>query len=263
MKIAVAQTRPAAGDIGENLGAHLRLTDIALGCGATLIVFPELSLTGYEPAFAQELAIEVQDVRFDVLQALAERSGATIVAGAPVRATTGIHIGAIVFRAGAPRNVISKAWLHPDEMAFFVSGRNETRLIDSTSRVALGICYEISVPEHLEECRTAGASTYIASVAKFGRAIENTHKRLAEIAVSLSVPVAMANCIGNCDGEFCAGQSAVWNRHGVRLAALDDVHEGVIVFDRDSDECEVLTVDGSGGAAGDAPSPRSGECARA
>lgn len=243
MKIAVAQARPVSGDIDANLAGHRRLIEIALSRGARLIVFPELSLTGYEPGLAQELAVDVQDSRFDVLDAIAERADTTIVAGAPVNTTGGIGIGALVFAGGTPRNVISKAWLHPDEMPFFVSGRNESRLIDGKSRAALGICYEISVPEHIEVCRTAGARTYIASVAKFERAIESTHSRLAEIAVSLSTPVAMANCIGNCDGELCAGQSAVWDRHGALLASLDDTHEGVIVFDRDNDECEVLPAD--------------------
>src|SRR6188768_4590785 len=48
MKIALAQTSPALGDIAANLTDHLHLIDQAVSRQADLIVFPELSLTGYD-----------------------------------------------------------------------------------------------------------------------------------------------------------------------------------------------------------------------
>jgi hypothetical protein len=57
MKIAVAQTRAVIGDIGANVASHLELIELAVACGgAQFIAFPELSLTGYEPRLAKELA---------------------------------------------------------------------------------------------------------------------------------------------------------------------------------------------------------------
>lgn len=46
--IAVAQTCPVAGDVQANLDEHLRLARLAAEEGAQVVVFPELSLTGYE-----------------------------------------------------------------------------------------------------------------------------------------------------------------------------------------------------------------------
>ena len=47
VRVALAQIAPKLGDIGENLALHLEIVDQAQRDGANLVVFPELSLTGY------------------------------------------------------------------------------------------------------------------------------------------------------------------------------------------------------------------------
>ena len=70
MKIGVVQTRPITGDIQANIANHKQWIERAVVDGAELIIFPELSLTGYEPTLAKELATDQDDPRFDDLQAL-------------------------------------------------------------------------------------------------------------------------------------------------------------------------------------------------
>ncbi len=53
MKICVAQTRPVKGDIQGNIENHIKLIDLAVLNGADTIIFPELSITGYEPELAK------------------------------------------------------------------------------------------------------------------------------------------------------------------------------------------------------------------
>jgi NAD+ synthase (glutamine-hydrolysing) len=55
-KIALAQINPALGDIEKNIKKHLSFCDKAVKKNAELIVFPELSLTGYS----------LKDLNFDV-----------------------------------------------------------------------------------------------------------------------------------------------------------------------------------------------------
>src|SRR5574337_49335 len=45
--IALAQISPALGDLERNLPLHEKAAEEAIGRGARLLVFPELSLTGY------------------------------------------------------------------------------------------------------------------------------------------------------------------------------------------------------------------------
>ncbi|HET9532598.1 MAG TPA: nitrilase-related carbon-nitrogen hydrolase, partial [Blastocatellia bacterium] len=65
MKICVAQTRPVKGDIQGNIDNHKRLIDLAASNGADMLIFPELSITGYEPELSRELATNQDDERFD------------------------------------------------------------------------------------------------------------------------------------------------------------------------------------------------------
>lgn len=58
MKVALAQIAPRLGDPGANLGLHVKAVRRARARGADLIVFPELSLTGY---LLQDLVPEVAE----------------------------------------------------------------------------------------------------------------------------------------------------------------------------------------------------------
>ena len=70
LQVALAQMAPRLGDLRANLARHLELLGEAAGRGADLVVFPELSLTGY---FLKDLATD-SAVRLDgpELGALAE-----------------------------------------------------------------------------------------------------------------------------------------------------------------------------------------------
>src|SRR4051794_29230778 len=80
--IAVAQTCPVAGDVLANLDEHIRLARLAATEGAEVVVFPELSLTGYELALAKDLAFSENDPRMSTLLDLAAANGTTLVVGA-------------------------------------------------------------------------------------------------------------------------------------------------------------------------------------
>ena len=47
MKICLAQTNPKVGDLKKNIENHVEIISGAKVQGAELVVFPELSLTGY------------------------------------------------------------------------------------------------------------------------------------------------------------------------------------------------------------------------
>ena len=56
MKLCIAQTTAAPGDVAINIANHCRWIERAIEHHADLIIFPELSLTGYEPTLAKTLA---------------------------------------------------------------------------------------------------------------------------------------------------------------------------------------------------------------
>ncbi len=82
--VSVAQTCPIKGDVSGNVEEHLRLADLAASQGAQVVLFPELSLTGYEIELANQLAFSEGDSRLGPLVDTASSRSITIIAGAPV-----------------------------------------------------------------------------------------------------------------------------------------------------------------------------------
>ena len=89
MKICVAQTRSVTGEVRKNIDKHKEFTGFAVSGGADIIVFPELSLTGYEPTLANKLATNESDDRFRELQYLSDAQKIIIAAGNADKEGTG------------------------------------------------------------------------------------------------------------------------------------------------------------------------------
>src|ERR1700743_707577 len=182
MKIAVAQTKPVKGEIEANVSAHKKLIALAVEHGANVLVFPELSITGYEPSLAKELATTPDDGRFDDFQLISNGSKITVGIGVPLQAEGGVLIGMVIFQPNKPRQVYAKQYLHSDELPYFIEGEGQVFLGDDKDKIALAICYELSVPEHAALVHSEGANVYVASVAKSAAGVEKAIETLGETA---------------------------------------------------------------------------------
>ena len=236
MKIGVAQTRPVKGDIQANISNHADFIDLASRYAAEAIFFPELSLTGYEPTLAADLATDHLDSRFDVFQDLSDTRNIIIGCGMPTRADTGVLISTVIFQPHQPRQTYSKQHLHPDEYPFFVPGVQQLFLNVHNIRIAPAICYELSVPRHSEHVSENGTEIYVASVAKTSAGAEKASGTLSMIAKKYGMITLMSNCVGLCDGVECGGKTSVWNKQGVLGAQLDNSREGILVIDTETQD---------------------------
>ena len=231
MKICVAQTKPITGNIESNIEHHKRLIDLAILNGADTIIFPELSLTGYEPTLAKTLATHEDDSRFDDFQKIADTQAITIGVGVPLKVDAGICIGLVIFHPQQKRQTYSKKYLHADETPFFLSGQNVTDFMAHKPNMALAICLGLAGPEHVAKPFRQGAKVDFASGAKVKNGIEKALQRLSEIAKKYGMTVLMSNCIGISDGGECAGRTSVWLDDGKLVGQLDGMHEGILIFD--------------------------------
>ncbi len=205
-----------------------------------MIIFPELSLTGYEPSTAKDLAIQKNDSRLDDFQQISNARNVLIGVGAPTKCQAGICISMIIFQPNQARQIYSKKYLHKDEEDFFVIGENHDLLTIKNKKLALAICYELSVPEHSENAVKNGAEIYLASVAKTKNGVEKASETLSEIARRYSMTVLMSNCVGPSEDGICAGNSAVWNSKGEEVGKLDDHREGLLIFDTETNKTSSL-----------------------
>lgn len=234
MKLCAAQLRPVAGDIPANLRKHIGFIEAAAARNADLICFPELSLTGYEPKLARELASRPEDSRWDVFQRLSDSLLIHVGVGLPLTVETGVQIGMLFFTPGAARQAYAKQLLHEDELAFFVRGEKQLWLRQCGHVLAPAICYESLQASHAEAAVRAGADVYLASVAKSAAGVARANTHYPGIAEQHGMTVLMANCLGTCDDFVAAGQSAAWNQQGHCIARLDDQQEGLVLVDTNS-----------------------------
>ena len=88
LKLSLAQLNPTIGDIEGNIALMRDAASSALGQGATLVVFPELSLTGYYPADLLDdkgFQAKVEQGLQHLIAASANTPGLYWVVGAPTR----------------------------------------------------------------------------------------------------------------------------------------------------------------------------------
>lgn len=242
MKICIAQTKPFKGDIQANIADHKKIISLAIAEKAGMIIFPELSLTGYEPTLAKELATNIDDRRLDDFQALSNTHNMIIGVGMPTKANAGICITMIIFQPHKERLTYSKKYLHADEEPYFVSGQNFSCLKVDNANIGFAICYELSVPQHAKDAYKSGAEIYIASVAKTAGGVEKSFQALPEIAVKYGMTVLFANSVGPSDDFISAGNSAAWNNKGELIGQLDDTEPGILILDTDTEELKVKTT---------------------
>ncbi|PNW25796.1 carbon-nitrogen hydrolase family protein [Formosa algae] len=236
MKICIAQTKPIKGDIQKNIENHIKLIALSIKKGADIIVFPELSLTGYEPELVKELATTQNDKRFDEFQKISDSNKIIIGFGLPIKNEEGICISMLLFQPNKPRITYSKEYLHPGEEKYFVSGKNSSPITFENNKLAFAICYETSIPEHSEKAFKNGANIYIASVLNSINGVDKDINRISNIAKKYKMTAVMANLVGK-SGEYdCAGKSSVWNNEGLLIGQLNNTNEGIAVFDTETKE---------------------------
>lgn len=239
MKICIAQTKSEKGKTQENIQNHLRLIKRAIKSKSDLIIFPELSITNYEPDLAKELAFDIENQIFNPFQELSDKNEIAIGIGIPTKSTEGINISMLILQPNKRKIVYSKQILHSDELPYFVCGNTPVFLNIKGTKIAMGICYETLQPNHFLNAQKQRIDIYIASVAKPKRGIKKAYKYFPTISSKFKTPILMSNCVGHCDNFMSVGQSAVWNKKGELAAQLDEENQGILIYDTESKLAEI------------------------
>ncbi len=241
--LAVAQTASVRGDVESNVETHARFAEAAARHDARIIVFPELSLTGYEPDIAATHMLTAEDPRLNPLIEIARKHAITIVAGAPYRSPRGLHIAALVIQPEAVR-VYTKHHLHSGEEAYFVPGTMGLQIGVEGERVSFAVCADTTHPEHAEAAARAGATVYAAGVFITPTGIEVDSAQLRGYARSHRMTVLMANYASPSGGFPTAGRSAVWDKRGERVVEAPSSGEALLLVHGEGEKLvgEVITA---------------------
>jgi predicted amidohydrolase len=233
--LAAAQSISIAGDVPANIERHLAFMRVAVQQGVQLLVFPELSLTGYEPSLAAELAIAPEDKMLAPLREMARELRMTAVVGMPIRLTpqAGVLIGALVLGADGSLAVYTKQHLHAGEEVAFVAGQGGEALEWGDDRIALAVCADFSHASHPRAAAQAGATVYAAGVLISEGGYATDSALLQGYAAEHGLLVLMANHGGPSGGWTCAGRSAIWAADGSLLAAVPGVGDALLIARRE------------------------------
>ncbi|WP_312838531.1 carbon-nitrogen hydrolase family protein [Pantoea piersonii] len=236
LKIAAGQFAPVRGCIDENMRYHEMLIESAASAGVNLIIFPELSLTGYEPEIAEELAL-ADETCLSPLQALSDRYDMTIIVGAPLRVRDGKPaIGAYMLSSKRPVSCYRKMYLHPGESDYFSTGDTECVFKERTFNIGIAICADAGQPVHAERTVQKGAEVYLNSVLSAG-GFDKDSEQLQSYARLYAMPTLMANYSGPSGGWKPVGKSSAWDARGELIAQAPEDCTALVIMDLQDGEC--------------------------
>ncbi|MHB1232737.1 MAG: NAD+ synthase [Burkholderiales bacterium] len=223
MKIALAQINCLVGDLEGNAALILDNAQRAKAQGATLMVTPELALTGYPP---EDLLLRegFLSSTLEILHRLAAQvSGITLVVGHPDEVDRQRFNAASVLRDGRIIATYHKFKLpnHTvfDEVRYFTSGTEPCVFEHEGVRFGINICADIWEQAPAQRAKQAGAQVLLVlNASPYHMQKQPTrHAAIAERIRETGMPMLYTNLVGGQDELVFDGMSFVMNR-GDQLA---------------------------------------------
>ncbi len=238
LRVALAQLNPLVGDLEGNSERMIEAIGAAGGAGADVIVFPELSLTGYPP---EDLLLKPGFIA-DNMAAMAKVAAATERCAAVVGFVDeqlDLYNAAAVCAHGEIRGVYHKQMLPNygvfDEQRYFAAGAGATQLFGIAGvRCGISVCEDAWSPSGPVAAQAAAGAELIininASPYSAGRVAER-ERMLATRAADASCGLVYLNCVGGQDELVFDGASMVFDADGRLIASLPQFAEDLAIFD--------------------------------
>ena len=206
LKVGVAQPVSALGNVDANVAQHAAVvTDL----DARVVVFPEMSLTGYS---MDAHPIDTTDVRLAPIIDACRTSNAIVLAGAPTLGDDGHRRISMLRIDGTGASIVySKMYLGGEEPQHYRPGSSPAVLDVDGWRLGLAICKDNGTPEHVAATLSHGIDAYVAGVCETEADRDVQPERARKVIDQHRVWVAYASFAGPTGGGFdsTAGRSTV------------------------------------------------------
>ena len=240
LRIALAQLNLFVGDVSGNTQ---RVVDVSARARdelqADLVLFPELSLSGYPP---EDLLFHTglrRQVELALSRVREETRGITVMVGYPEYAEGAIFNAAAVVRDGATLANYRKQELPNykvfDEKRYFRAG-NETRIVELNGiRTALLICEDVWEPGPAKAAAAAGAQLIaVINGSPYSLDYQNRREEVVRERVRDSgLPVVYVNLLGGQDELVFDGGSFVMDANGEVVQRVAPFVESLTAVDID------------------------------
>lgn len=240
MKIAIAQINCTVGDLAGNSAKIIDYAERALQAGATLMLTPELGLSGYAP---EDLVMrnDFNTACDNALQALAKAlPQITVIVGHPHKHNGACYNAASVLEHGRIVATYHKHILpnHSvfDEVRYFKSGGQPLVFMHEGINFGVVICADLWEAPPVKLARQAGAEVLLALNASpyHMEKLMMRHEVLRERISENGLPIVYANLVGGQDELVFDGNSFVLDSEGALTHQLPAFEEtlSIVTFDK-------------------------------
>lgn len=239
MKIAIAQINCTVGDLAGNAAKIIEYAQRAQGAGASLLLTPELALTGYPPEdllLREDFYRECDAALLRLALALPD---ITAVVGHPAQ-VDGAHFNAAsVLQRGAVVATYHKHLLPNysvfDEVRYFVPGDQPLVFEVQGIRFGVVICADVWEDGPATLARDAGAQMLLALNASPYHLEKQTtrYEVLRDRVLETGLPVIYANLVGGQDELVFDGASFVLDARGALTHQLPAFEESLGLVELD------------------------------
>ena len=233
----VVQPAPRPYDKAGNLKRALDWMDEAAAHGASLIVFPEMYLTGY---LIKDRLAELTETLPDgpAVAALREKARAlslAVIMGMPVARPEGKPWNAMVMldRDGSIVHVAPKTHMFGGEEKMFTRG-SELRAFDTSfGRMGILVCYDGEFPETARTLALDGAKLLVLCSANMTPYEDYHPVYMRARAMENCAYTLYSNYVGTEKRFRYCGQSGAWHPTGRVLVQTDTQEEGLFYAEID------------------------------
>jgi NAD+ synthase (glutamine-hydrolysing) len=254
LSIALAQVNPIVGDLEGNSALIKNFTKKAHELGVSLVVFPEMVLTGY-PIEDLSLRKSFQDASKKALEKLAtdlknqgladiylivgyldatgEKNTLGVPAGSPENAAAIIHNGQVIKKY--VKHHLPNYGVY-DEYRYFVPGEENCSIDIDGNKISLAICEDIwQDGGPITEISKQNTDLLIViNGSPFEHGKDDVRLQLLQKRVKqINAPIAYVNMVGGQDELVFDGDSIVVNKDGNIAARASQFVEELIIFEFD------------------------------
>ncbi len=246
LRLALAQINPIVGDLAGNLAKSRAARAEAAAAGADLVIFPELSISGYPP---EDLVLK-PDFQNAVVRAVAalaadtNSGGPALLVGAPWRGEDDkLYNAALLLDGGRIAALRYKHTLPNygvfDELRVFSAGPAPGPVAFRGVRLGVMICEDMWTPDSAETLVESGAELLIVpngSPYETDKIDERLSLAVARVSET-GLPLVYVNQVGGQDEIVFDGASFVLNAEGALAFQAPSwaEHVGIAEFRREAD----------------------------